>query len=135
MLTGNLVSIIIGGVICVSVSLYTKGPMSAEEIAGEWEKTRNIDNPLSPWAQVYKVGHIYVPILQTLDISFLRTYNAGLSFAVFFLFFLLLYFLGHLSEYCIFDQFHHAFSCSAYCANACSLAWKACPVALPGSLA
>jgi hypothetical protein len=41
--------------------------------------------------------------------------NAGLSFALLFLFLL----RRICSEFCIFDQFHHAFSCSAYCAIAC----------------
>jgi len=28
--------------------------MTKEEVEAEWEKTRDIDNPLSPWVQVYK---------------------------------------------------------------------------------
>jgi hypothetical protein len=39
------------------------------------------------------------------------------------------------TECCIFDQFYHTFSCSAYCNIACSLARQPCPAALPDSLA
>ena len=28
--------------------------MTSEEVEAEWEKTRDIDNPLNPWVQVYK---------------------------------------------------------------------------------
>lgn len=55
MLIGNLVSIFSGGLIVLVVSLLTKSSMSEEEKALEWIKTHNIDNPLSPWVQTYKV--------------------------------------------------------------------------------
>ncbi len=55
MLTGNLVSIIVGGVVAILVSLKTRRRLTSVEIEAEWEKTRNIDNPLYPWVQIYKV--------------------------------------------------------------------------------
>jgi len=55
MLIGNLVSIFSGGLIVFVVSLLTKSSMNEEEVAKEWSKTHNIDNPLSPWIQIYKV--------------------------------------------------------------------------------
>jgi hypothetical protein len=61
--------------------------------------------------------------------ALVRTYNAGLSFALLLLF--LLFLRTHLSKYCIFDQFHHA----SYYTIACTIAMQPCPAALPGSLA
>ena len=55
MLTGNIVAITSGATFAIIVSLVTRGSMSAEQVEAEWEKTRDIDNPLSPWVQVYKV--------------------------------------------------------------------------------
>jgi hypothetical protein len=72
--------------------------------------------------------------------ALVRTYNAGLSFALLLLFLLLL-FLRTQSEYCIIVQFHHAFSILYHCMQPCpaalpgSLARQPCPAALPGSLA
>ena len=40
--------------ITVIFSLSTRGRMTAEEVEAEWEKTRDIDNPLNPWVEVYK---------------------------------------------------------------------------------
>merc|ERR1712012_208695 len=54
MLTGNMSAIVVGALAGIIVSLCTRGRMSAEEIEAEWEKTRDIDNPLNPWVQVYK---------------------------------------------------------------------------------
>jgi len=54
MLTGNIVAIGVGAVACILVTLCTRWTMSAEEMEAEWEKTRDIDNPLSPWVKVYK---------------------------------------------------------------------------------
>ena len=52
MLTGNVVAIIAGGVICGVVSYAThKDDMEEEEI---WNLTKDIDNPLTPWTQLYK---------------------------------------------------------------------------------
>jgi hypothetical protein len=61
--------------------------------------------------------------------ALVRTYNAGLSFALLLLF--LLFLRTHLSKYCIFDKFHHA----SYYTIACTIAMQPCPAALPGSLA
>jgi hypothetical protein len=63
--------------------------------------------------------------------ALLRTYNAGLAFALLLLLLLLL-FLGwnwtHCSKYCIIVKFHHAFSILHQCMHLC-------PASLPGSLA
>ena len=54
MLAGNLTSLIVGAIMVVSVSLLTRRVMTKKEVEEEWEKTREIDNPLSPWVQIYK---------------------------------------------------------------------------------
>ncbi len=54
MLLGNIVSFGFGAVFSIVVSFATRWRMTAEEVEAEWEKTRDIDNPLSPWVQVYK---------------------------------------------------------------------------------
>merc|ERR1712226_527735 len=54
MLAGNISAIFIGATLAILVSLCTRRAMSKEEVEAEWEKTRDIDNPLSPWVQVYK---------------------------------------------------------------------------------
>eukprot|EP00088_Acartia_fossae_P002402 TRINITY_DN10975_c0_g2_i3.p1 TRINITY_DN10975_c0_g2~~TRINITY_DN10975_c0_g2_i3.p1 ORF type:complete len:661 (-),score=169.34 TRINITY_DN10975_c0_g2_i3:383-2365(-) len=54
MLVGNIVSIGVGAVASILVSFCTRWHMTKEEVEAEWEKTRDIDNPLSPWVQVYK---------------------------------------------------------------------------------
>ncbi|XP_022237451.1 urea-proton symporter DUR3-like [Limulus polyphemus] len=54
MLVGNLVSIGMGGVLSVLVSLATNSSSAREEENHDWEKTRNIDNPLNPWTNVYQ---------------------------------------------------------------------------------
>ncbi|XP_053394381.1 uncharacterized protein LOC128555605 [Mercenaria mercenaria] len=51
MLTGNLVSLISGAVISVSVSMLSGNNKEGSEV---WEKTRDIDNPLSPWTELYE---------------------------------------------------------------------------------
>ena len=52
MLAGNLTSIIAGGAICVLVSWISgRGiDVNDDEV---WQNTRDIDNPLSPWAELY----------------------------------------------------------------------------------
>jgi Na+/proline symporter len=55
MLAGNIVAISVGAIFSFVVTFCTRSSMTAEEVEAEWEKTRNIDNPLSPWVQVYKV--------------------------------------------------------------------------------
>jgi len=54
MLAGNISAIFMGATLAILVSLCTRRAMSKEEVEAEWEKTRDIDNPLSPWVQVYK---------------------------------------------------------------------------------
>ena len=55
MLAGNITAIVTGAVMGIVVSLCTRRAMSPKEVEEEWEKTREIDNPLSPWVHVYKV--------------------------------------------------------------------------------
>ena len=54
MLAGNIAAIMTGALASLFVSLCTRGPMTEKEIEAEWEKTRDIDNPLNPWVEVYK---------------------------------------------------------------------------------
>lgn len=53
MLVGNCVAITFGAIFSILVSFCTRSRMTAEEVEAEWEITRNIDNPLSPWVQKY----------------------------------------------------------------------------------
>ena len=48
MMAGNITAICFGAMAAVIVSLCTRGRMTAEEVEAEWEKTRDIDNPLNP---------------------------------------------------------------------------------------
>ena len=52
MLAGNVVAIVSGGVICIVISVVKTwgSPPDPEEV---WERTRDIDNPLSPWTEAY----------------------------------------------------------------------------------
>eukprot|EP00092_Neocalanus_flemingeri_P004863 GFUD01005233.1.p1 GENE.GFUD01005233.1~~GFUD01005233.1.p1 ORF type:complete len:862 (-),score=165.97 GFUD01005233.1:766-3351(-) len=54
MLVGNLVAIGVGAVFCVVVTYITRWNMTPEIEEAEWDKTRDIDNPLSPWVAKYK---------------------------------------------------------------------------------
>ena len=54
MLTGNLTSLTVGAILVVAVSIFTRSSMTKKDGEEEWEKTRNIDNPLSPWIENYK---------------------------------------------------------------------------------
>ena len=54
MMAGNITAIFVGACAAIIVSLCTRGRMTAEEVEAEWEKTRDIDNPLNPWVEVYK---------------------------------------------------------------------------------
>ncbi|KAK3104356.1 hypothetical protein FSP39_000209 [Pinctada imbricata] len=53
MLAGNLVAILTGGVITIFYSLVTSCSASTLNSADVWENTRDIDNPLSPWTELY----------------------------------------------------------------------------------
>ena len=59
MLAGNITAISVGAIMATIVSLITRRSMTKEEVEQEWEKTREIDNPLSPWVQKYKVGYYF----------------------------------------------------------------------------
>jgi len=96
MLAGNISAIVVGALAGIIVSLCTRGTMSAEEVEAEWEKTRDIDNPLNPWVQVYK-GELKLeegahfhdrPALDIVIRKFraakLTAYIAGLLFTVLF---------------------------------------------------
>ena len=54
MLTGNILAISVGGVISLVVSFITNMRLTPEMEEAEWDKTRDIDNPLSPWVAKYK---------------------------------------------------------------------------------
>ena len=60
MLAGNLVSIFSGGILVILISLLTRSRLTPEEVEQEWEKTHNIDNPLSPWIHIYKVKAVTI---------------------------------------------------------------------------
>merc|ERR1712218_447312 len=51
---GNMVAISVGGAACIVVTFITRWRMTAEIEEAEWDKTRDIDNPLSPWVTKYK---------------------------------------------------------------------------------
>ena len=54
MLTGNCVAITMGAVISTLVTFLTRRTMTKEMEEEEWNKTRDIDNPLSPWVAKYQ---------------------------------------------------------------------------------
>merc|ERR1711970_896276 len=54
MLTGNMVAISVGGAACIIVTFITRWRLTKEMEEAEWDKTRDIDNPLSPWVTKYK---------------------------------------------------------------------------------
>ena len=53
MLCGNLVAIGSGGLITIIVSFVTNRHYTCEMAHEIWETTRDIDNPLSPWTEMY----------------------------------------------------------------------------------
>jgi Na+/proline symporter len=46
MLAGNVTSLVVGAMLVVIVSLFTRRSMTKKDVEEEWEKTREIDNPL-----------------------------------------------------------------------------------------
>ena len=50
-LVGNLVSLVSGGILTVLVSVLSSPRVPDQSEV--WEKTRDIDNPLSPWTELY----------------------------------------------------------------------------------
>ena len=96
MLAGNIGAIMVGALFSIVVSFATRPCMTPEEVEAEWEKTRDIDNPLNPWVQVYK-GELKLeegahfhdrPALDIVIRKFraakLTAYVAGLFFTVLF---------------------------------------------------
>ena len=55
MLCGNVSAVISGGFLTILVSITTDSQhkMDDENIHEIWESTRDIDNPLSPWTELY----------------------------------------------------------------------------------
>ena len=92
MLTGTLVSLGMGGLLCVITSLTCGGcdPGLMEE--EEWEKTRQIDNPVLPWSIKYapNVGAVHMAkgrphfytIRRTFKIPEITAYIIGVVLAV-----------------------------------------------------
>ena len=54
MLFGNITAIGMGAVFTILVTFITRWNMTPEIEEEEWEKTRDIDNPLSPWVAKYQ---------------------------------------------------------------------------------
>jgi len=54
MLFGNITAIGMGAVFTIVVTFITRWNMTPEIEEEEWEKTRDIDNPLSPWVTKYQ---------------------------------------------------------------------------------
>jgi len=54
MLVGNMTSIGVGAFFCILFTFVTRWHMTPEIEEEEWDKTRDIDNPLSPWVTKYK---------------------------------------------------------------------------------
>jgi len=54
MLFGNITAIGMGAVFTIVVTYITRWNMTPEIEEEEWEKTRDIDNPLSPWVTKYQ---------------------------------------------------------------------------------
>uniref|UniRef100_A0A0K2TLS5 Urea-proton symporter DUR3 n=1 Tax=Lepeophtheirus salmonis TaxID=72036 RepID=A0A0K2TLS5_LEPSM len=98
MLLGNITAIGCGAMFAIGVSLLTRPKMSEEEVEMEWEKTRDIDNPLSPWVEIYKGelnleegNHFHErPALNLIIRKFraakITAYIAGLFFTIMFIF-------------------------------------------------
>ena len=96
MLAGNIAAIMTGAAASLLVSLCTRGPMTKQEIEAEWEKTRDIDNPLNPWVEVYKEElkleegshfHDRPPldiVIQKFKMAKFTAFTAGVFFTVFF---------------------------------------------------
>ena len=97
MLAGNITAISIGALMAIIVSLFTRRSMTPAEVEEEWEKTRDIDNPLSPWVQKY-TGELNLedgdtfhdrPSLDTVITKFraakITAYVASVAFTVLFI--------------------------------------------------
>ncbi|GFO39860.1 urea-proton symporter dur3-like [Plakobranchus ocellatus] len=60
-LAGCGVCLVVSLVVTVSVSLATHGIHTAEDADREWQKLRDIDNPLRPWQQCLRDGGLSSP--------------------------------------------------------------------------
>jgi len=96
MLAGNIAAIMTGAMASLFVSLFTRGPMTDQEVEAEWEKTRDIDNPLNPWVEVYKEelkleegSHFHDRpaldlVIQKFRMAKFTAFTAGVSFTILF---------------------------------------------------
>merc|ERR1719411_2213960 len=92
MLAGNITAISVGAIMAIVMSLITRPWMTKEE----GEKTREIDNPLSPWVQKYKgelnleegdTFHDRPPldlVIKKFRAAKLTAYVAGVAFTIIF---------------------------------------------------
>ena len=97
MLTGNIVAISVGGAACIIVTFVTRMRMTPEMEEEEWDKTSDIDNPLSPWVTKYKGGlnlhdgknfHDRPPlkiVIRKFRTAKVTAYTAAVLFTVFFM--------------------------------------------------
>merc|ERR1712038_8347 len=81
----------VGGAACIIVTFVTRMRMTPEMEEEEWDKTRDIDNPLSPWVTKYK-GELNLddgPPLEIVIRKFrtakITAYTAAALFTVFFM--------------------------------------------------
>lgn len=54
MLVGNVVSVIAGGILTIVLTFATTKNYKSDNSKDIWEDTRDIDNPLYPWTELYK---------------------------------------------------------------------------------
>merc|ERR1711934_1071265 len=91
MLFGNITAIGMGAVFTIVVTYITRWNMTPEIEEEEWDKTRDIDNPLSPWVTKYK-GELNLDDRPPLEIVIRKfrtakftAYTAAVLFTVFFM--------------------------------------------------
>jgi hypothetical protein len=53
MLAGNVASILSGGVLVILLTMLTTAPLNVDQKIEVWERTRDIDSPLTPWPELY----------------------------------------------------------------------------------
>ena len=92
MLVGTSVSLALGGLLCITISLLCGGCDADLYEDEEWEKTRELDNPVLPWSVKYArdIGpatmirgrpHFYT-VRRTYMSSEICAYILGVLFAV-----------------------------------------------------
>ena len=94
LLAGLGAGVLVSTVIAIGMSLYYNKISSPEDVEREWQKTMSIDNPLSPYRELYaeelkEIDHRGLLTSKTMERIFRRakysTYiGAGVSFALFF---------------------------------------------------